>query len=725
MGQLPVKLPAAAITRYDDVAQHRVLQQGLLTVEPLPAPISLDFRFHSAADCPYRPESATDQQWLDTQLQALGYFDQHEAGDRRRSDHIILTPEQLDYFKSLKPTSTACIFVHGFNVKYGDYGRQIASKSGVPTFNQVVYTPEARANIPIVNVVSDDMQLHWSDQSATVYRDQQYLQQQFASALDQLDITDERLNGRGAHNWWVHMENNLNSANGFLGFGNNSDYRRIINVAWKGDPSSLLDYMAVEPMAMIVGRALVPVIHQLVQAGISVNLIGHSAGCIVLIHAMNELALHPAPTGEPWLDHVFFWEAAMPDVVLSPRANELDRSVYRRWQTSRSHQAAKVSYVLYSHNDNILGPVALPTVSARGEALVKKYHSGEDGRVYALMALSIDLIDRLNGKLGVPNALRSVYNLAHLFHLPFEKLALDGGARRELYQLWSQRYRHAVGAEMLQPTLDEQVEWVAKAHRGLFLELSLFFSVLIAILQRKLVKALQDTGQDTGHDFGELAFELGEPLLDLLSASRSSGFMESDNSELAQQLGELSGHSAGFGYLGQLLQMKVNSDLLPGVCRELLEQMVSGTASGGVEMDVPGWVSGVLRSVGVSIERLLGSFLQKKLAGGLQWRGLLRDRERSLQRHGEALAALLITMVLTPGVEPRPAMGYSGPLAGSGDDGARAADPAMQRLIDTGRVVLVDQTDYLFQHGGMRVPTQALIQRVYRDVIVPHLGWAQ
>ena len=59
-------------------------------------------------------------------------------------------------------------------------------------------------------------------------------------------------------------------------------------------------------------------------------------------------------------------------------------------------------------------------------------------------------------------------------------------------------------------------------------------------------------------------------------------------------------------------------------------------------------------------------------------------------------------------VEPRPAMGYSGP---------DMTDKFMQQLDAQGKLIIVDQKKWLFSHSGMQVPSEDMYKEVYKDEI--------
>jgi len=61
---------------------------------------------------------------------------------------------------------------------------------------------------------------------------------------------------------------------------------------------------------------------------------------------------------------------------------------------------------------------------------------------------------------------------------------------------------------------------------------------------------------------------------------------------------------------------------------------------------------------------------------------------------------------------PRPAMGYGGP---------EMDDRFMRRLDSEGKLHLVNQSRWLFDHSGMKVPSELLLEKVYKEEIVERM----
>ncbi|MGO1500455.1 MAG: hypothetical protein ACTHWH_04120 [Marinobacter sp.] len=165
----------------------------------------------------------------------------------------LLTDEQLDYFRA--NGNNALIYIHGYNVPHGEWGRFLNRKASQKRYGGHGPTPRTA----------------WHPNNATVWQDTDALSEHTASPPK-----DDEVNGTGAHSWAIHMEYQLNRAAGFDG-KDWIPYSRIINISWPGNAGAI-DFMQAELNAMASGRRLVPVLHQLANAGIAINIITHSLG---------------------------------------------------------------------------------------------------------------------------------------------------------------------------------------------------------------------------------------------------------------------------------------------------------------------------------------------------------------------------------------------------------------------------------------------------------------
>src|SRR5680860_1216188 len=240
----------------------------------------------------------------------------------------LLTDEQLDYFRA--NGNNAFIYAHGYNVPHGEYGRFLKYDGGREPHHG--------------NAPSFAKAYTWHPNKATVWQDARAL-----SANSSVSLEDEKLNGSGAHNWAIHMEYQLNRAAGFDG-ENWMPYSRIINISWPGDTGST-DFMQAELNAMTTGRRLAPLLLQLADAGIAINLISHSLGARVALTALNILG---AIGKSNLVDHLFLWQPAVADNALT---NDSSRDVHPLGLGvfPSAHSAARKIVVLHSRGDGILG----------------------------------------------------------------------------------------------------------------------------------------------------------------------------------------------------------------------------------------------------------------------------------------------------------------------------------------------------------------------------------
>jgi len=238
----------------------------------------------------------------------------------------LLTDEQLNYFR--ENGNNALIYIHGYNVPHGEWGRFLNRKDSQKRYGGHGPGPENA----------------WHSNNTTVWQDTEAL-----SEYTYAPLHDDDVNGTSAHSWAIHMEYRLNLAAGF----DSEDwtpYSRIINISWPGNTGAT-DFMQAELNAMASGRRLVPILHQLANAGIAINIITHSLGARVGLTALNILGI----TGHSNLvDHLFLWQPAVADNALT---NDSSRDVHPLGLGvfPSAHSVARKIVVLHSRGDGILG----------------------------------------------------------------------------------------------------------------------------------------------------------------------------------------------------------------------------------------------------------------------------------------------------------------------------------------------------------------------------------
>ncbi|WP_144778755.1 alpha/beta hydrolase [Marinobacter maritimus] len=239
----------------------------------------------------------------------------------------LLTDEQLDYFR--ENGNNALIYIHGYNVSHGEWGRFLNRQDSQKHYGG--HGPGPRTA--------------WHPNKATVWQDTEALSEFTASPLE-----DDDVNGTGAHSWAIHMEYQLNRAAGFDG-KDWMPYSRIINISWPGDTGST-DFMQAELNAMTSGRRLAPLLLQLADAGIAINLISHSLGARVALTALNIVGTIGRSN---LVDHLFLWQPAVADNALTNN-NSRDVHPLGLGVFPSAHSAARKIVVLHSRGDGILGP---------------------------------------------------------------------------------------------------------------------------------------------------------------------------------------------------------------------------------------------------------------------------------------------------------------------------------------------------------------------------------
>lgn len=339
---VPYTIPMEDWFHNKQSSQHQDASGNTLTTDYyhvhlsfMPPAIMLNFR----QDAWYKQLPASDKQLYNT-VHPQGYM-QSEASSTKVTPQDTIPDAMINWFKANGNNVT--LFIHGYNVPYGHMG-YIESQ---PEF--------------------DDDQAHDTPYAWSLYHPQMSDQKQ----------------PQGAFKWLLEMEYNLNQAAGFDG-NDYSQYTRLIGIAWQGDPSMPTDYMAATAMTDFPAKKLAAVIQRLQQAGLYVNLMAHSLGNAVLMNTLNRLA-----QDDTAVDHVFLWEAAIPDnswdkqthdyfpmaisdtPSSSPRSQKSSatdtqdkapanpsRSLPYDYNYPHAHQAVKQVTVLYSGEDTILGASA-------------------------------------------------------------------------------------------------------------------------------------------------------------------------------------------------------------------------------------------------------------------------------------------------------------------------------------------------------------------------------
>ena len=108
-----------------------------------------------------------------------------------------------------------------------------------------------------------------------------------------------------------------------------------------------------EETANAAGVNLVPLLQQLIDAGIKVNIIAHSMGNRVLLKALEGLAALGGKYQQNSIEHIFMWEAAVPNTALSNDPTK-DLSAKRNCYFKDATLPPKKITVLYTQHDEVL-----------------------------------------------------------------------------------------------------------------------------------------------------------------------------------------------------------------------------------------------------------------------------------------------------------------------------------------------------------------------------------
>jgi hypothetical protein len=262
----------------------------------------------------------------------------HDASEEDR--RYELTSSELAYFKD---QGNATIMIHGYNVGLGQYGRLIegARWQDRTAANWERIAPTTLGKPIGAYKTREAIQNAWPDVLARSGQDEPDLD-------ESIDPDKLRCNGDGAHDWLLAMEHQLNRAAGFDG-KDYGPFTRLIGVAWDGDHGET-NFWDSEVAANRAGRRLLPVLRQLVDEGVKVNVITHSLGARVILTALNVRG----ETDDTPLDQVILWQPAIDQHALS---NEPEHAGPLGHETfPHAGRGAARFVILHSDRDGILSP---------------------------------------------------------------------------------------------------------------------------------------------------------------------------------------------------------------------------------------------------------------------------------------------------------------------------------------------------------------------------------
>ena len=261
-----------------------------------------------------------------------------------------LSQDEINYFK--QAGNNATVFIHGFNVPFGEFPNAISNIEKEPD----LLSNEALGinKLDVTYATSERTYYCGLEKLKNIYPKVGNLLDPFNLDLppnlqDMPKCPNDGLNGTGAQNWFIRMEDNLNRATNQFKRDDYTNYTRCIHIAWSGDVF-VANYLDAEPSADKAGEKLLPLLTQLHAAGIKINIIAHSLGNRVLLRAMSLLG---SQGKSDILDHVFLWEAAVPATALS--SNQRQQLLNQQSdQFLNAADASKKITVLYSKNDIVL-----------------------------------------------------------------------------------------------------------------------------------------------------------------------------------------------------------------------------------------------------------------------------------------------------------------------------------------------------------------------------------
>lgn len=614
----------------------------------------------------------------------------HDESKARDAYSAQLPSQALQYFQQNGQNVT--VFVHGYNVPYGEFGGDILiplAYSRNPQREQTIpvtlpldgneWESQHQADYIKLKQAKLKASHQWLQHSIyhrrDIYRDPNNLKEHIPQAVVQMPDgsivapSHESLNGTGAHNWWLHMEYNLNYATGQLDTETFKNYTRLLHIAWAGDPTHSYDYLASVEQSQQAGNKLAPILQQLQQAGLKVNVIAHSLGNGVLLKALDQLGQQGIQ-----LNHVFLWEPAVPnDCLANPPTNNNLCGLYHY---PHAAQATDQMTVLYSQHDNVLGPPHNNVISQHWE----KAQDNNSPSVNNLLESIIHVVDDL---LPESDRLKSFYHLANLISQSLTPWLEDVKQCKQFYQnTWLNHYRtaryHTYGQRRLEPSLAKQC-WVIDY---------LYSAPLNAVAA--IIRSIQSLAtNNTNHHQILISLDAIDKLKqDLKNNDRPYADPKTRAKHLRRwQRNQVSitqrGHKTAYTIIDW--RKKPIKDKMKKHLHQLLrrhhqqfQQSLEYGMHGGVVTSNP----------------------HKTVSG--------------IYDQAELIAAFIITALLTEGTDVKPALGYNGP--------DRTISNIKDKLKD-GSIIPVDQKGILTSHSAMKDPSEAMMNEIYHKKIIGAKGY--
>lgn len=702
MGVLPC-FPEDAVVSKSAIAAGGTFTQHAYSLTPLPPPLLFNLREDSGVSNPMPSQ------------EMLAYLQSPQGGN-----------------------GSVLVFIHGYNISYGRYGHvyELSHEGGegspvcfFPTAMQAPYHDSVIVKWRAKSALTTGKYaLCLSGAYATIYRCALKLRSRFKGVIvKKTFLQDSYLNGVGAHNWWLHMEYNLNVAANFKGLSyycnqGPLNYIRLLNIAWQGDPLDPLNYEQINQHAFSAADKLMPILVALYQEKIKINIIAHSAGNLVLLKVCEQLGKGGY---KHCIQHAFLWEAAVPSNVLSPRCLALTPNDKSDWSAKMASKSVAHFTVLHSLHDNVLGPFPVKKSDFKALTFWRKFNTPGGGREDALIALSINVFDEVSKTYCVPNAMTSLYHLAQMLEVPFIDLMLQRTLREKHYRAWRKRILDVHAFSPLADTLSRQVLKVEKKYPHIYTTLYLFFGLLLALLFNHLYQFL--SSDKAHHSLADLLSDystaaVSEILKGVLKHVRSD-LGASNMQQLSARLASMAKNNPGLRYLHKLsehlsLDVFVVEHCSPTILKTLLDIAYLSPdvfSKGNMQVLLNYFItknelfSALLLEVGEEAVSWADEHNRKKLAKALDVPEDLTLSMHAISRASSEVATFLITLFDTPYDLPLPAMGYIG------------VDEET-RLFLGDKLTVVDQSSWLMHHSAMKIPSEAVMRHVYKDVILAAPG---
>ncbi len=361
--------------------------------------------------------------------------------------------DEIKFFKDNGNNVT--FFIHGYDVPLGNFG---------DAFELMVY--DSDSSRPEI--------LGFKNKAATIYRDPDQNIPTRYNNLTSNKIMADNINGSGACHWQIMMSQSLNNATNQ--FNDYTKYNSVIGIFWQGDPVNPLDYIAAVRLAKYPGLLLAKVLKPLIDAGIKVNIIAHSLGNLVLVNALDVLG-----KGGESVNHVFMWEPAIPDNVFT---TDVPRDPFARefYYLPYAHQGSKKFTILFSENDNILGPLPTGNFKTILEAIYERSEDPCASVILGAIAATFSSFDLTS----LPQPVHCIYHIANMAQVALSEILTNPHQRLDYYHHWQLLHPYDMYARSLMPNLEDQVNLMKVRYPKTFAALS----AVLYFLQNKNVTAL-------------------------------------------------------------------------------------------------------------------------------------------------------------------------------------------------------------------------------------------